>query len=101
MTARTPSPPAEESTASEAPDASTADYPVVGVDLGGTAIKAALFHGHSAVARLHRPTPVDGGPDAVVRAVVDAVAALAAHPAPWAWPCPGSWTRNEVWHATR
>lgn len=80
MTARTPSPPAEESTASEAPDASTADYPVVGVDLGGTAIKAALFHGHSAVARLHRPTPVDGGPDAVVRAVVDTVAALGGAP---------------------
>jgi glucokinase len=53
---------------------------VVGVDLGGTTIKAALFdadglqYGHS-----ERPTPTHLGPDAVVATTIDLITGLRAH----------------------
>lgn len=59
----------------------SADSPVVGVDLGGTKILAAVVDAGSAVVDSHKqPTPPDG-PDAVVDAIAAGVAALGVTPA--------------------
>jgi glucokinase len=51
--------------------------PVVALDVGGTAMKGAVLDDHGQVLDLHRwPTPRTAGPDAVVVAVLAAVAEL-------------------------
>jgi glucokinase len=50
---------------------------VVGVDLGGTTIKAAVFDADGLVrARRQRPTPRDLGPDAVIGTIIHAILEL-------------------------
>jgi glucokinase len=50
---------------------------VVALDVGGSAMKGAILDPHGQVMSLHRwPTPREEGPDVVVAAVLEAVAAL-------------------------
>jgi glucokinase len=55
----------------------TADGPVVALDVGGSSMKGAVLDAHSQVVGIHRwPTPRSDGPDAVISAVLGAVDTL-------------------------
>lgn len=46
---------------------------MVGVDLGGTQIRAAVVRDADIISRIHHPTPAEEGPEAVVAKIVDAI----------------------------